>query len=487
MDGLMPLHRTRIVWTLFFLVTLEALFSVPLLSWELAVGAGRLSGVWIALGASLVICFVLWRWLPLWRRVLAFVSARLGNISTKHLFWFSFLFGVILRVLWVLAYPAPQHSDQAAYFGLARNLVEQHSYSVSQGGLAYWPPGYPFFLAVWFLVFGFKTWVPILANLILFGASLLVVERLARRIGGAPAANLAMLLLAVWPTMVMTAGMASKEMLVLFLLGLALLVFFNAQEAGWTPPGVLLAILTGVLLAFASLTQPSLLLFPSVLLAAEWFRKERLTVAIPRLCIVGIALCLVIFPWTLRNHRVLGAWVPISTNGGDVFYRANNPLATGGYTPAGEQSLEGLSEVDRGKAGFRLGKEWIRAHPGKFLALAVRKQVLFLGDDAQGAFETLKRGLNIGGLPYVAWKGVCNLYWWLLWIAILLLLAVQWRQRLLESAPLASVMLGILYLYTIHSVFESGAKYHEPLIALFVVVAAQVVANADGSGEIPAR
>jgi len=46
-------------------------------------------------------------------------------------------------------------------------------------------------------------------------------------------------------------------------------------------------------------------------------------------------------------------------------------------------------------------------------------------------------------------------------------------------------MLGILYLYTIHSVFESGAKYHEPLMALFAVLAAQVVADLNGANGIP--
>jgi hypothetical protein len=42
-------------------------------------------------------------------------------------------------------------------------------------------------------------------------------------------------------------------------------------------------------------------------------------------------------------------------------------------------------------------------------------------------------------------------------------------------------MLGILYLYSIHSVFESGAKYHEPLMGLFVVLAGQVLARDDES------
>lgn len=445
-------------------------------------GTARLWGGWLALTALLVVCFVVWRWKNQWGALFKSLSRRLHELPVMQFQWFCFAVGTALRIFWVLLYPAPQHSDQAAYFGLARSLVENHSYGISNGGLAYWPPGYPFFLASWFFVFGFKSWVPLVANIALFGTSLFVVGNLARRIGGTAAGHLSVLFLVFWPTMVMTAGLASKEMLVLFLLCLALLIFSNAQELGSSSKGIALAALTGLLLGFASLSQPSLMLFPSVLVAYEWLLGDKLWRALSRLAVVAAALCLVILPWTIRNHRVLGAWVPISTNGGDVFYRANNQLATGGYTPAGEQSLEGLDEVQRGKVGFRLGKEWIRAHPGKFLALAVRKQILFLGDDAQGAFETLKRGLGIGGIRYFAWKGISNLYWWFLWIVILISLAVHWNRALSRNAWLATVMVGILYLYSIHSVFESGAKYHEPLMGLFAVLAGQVFARADESG-----
>src|SRR5262249_8317790 len=144
---------------------------------------------------------------------------------------------------------------------------------------------------------------------------------------------------------------------------------------------------------------------------------------------VAVAMAVVVFPWTLRNHRVFAAWVTVSTNGGDVFYRANNPLATGGYTQRGEQSLESYDELTRNGVGFRLGKRWIAEHPAKFIALAFRKQILFLGDDAQGAYETLKRGLNIGGLSYAAWKGISNLYWLLVWLLVCLTCITYWSER----------------------------------------------------------
>jgi hypothetical protein len=47
----------------------------------------------------------------------------------------------------------------------------------------------------------------------------------------------------------------------------------------------------------------------------------------------------VVAPWSIRNYRVFDAFVPISTNGGGVFYLANNPLATGHYTDIGEPDL----------------------------------------------------------------------------------------------------------------------------------------------------
>jgi hypothetical protein len=243
-----------------------------------------------------------------------------------------------------------------------------------------------------------------------------------------------------------------------------------------TTPFALLG-LTGLLLGAMSLTQPSFMLFPFVLIVYDYIRNQDLFRAGIRGFLAVAVLFAVILPWTLRNHRVLGEWVPVSTNGGDVFYRANNPLATGGYTLKGEQNLDSLDEVSRGKAGFRLGKDWIRQHPGKFLVLALRKQILFLGDDAQGAFETLKRGLGIGGVQYAFWKAISNMYWLSLWALILLMMANLWKSSISENPLLTAMMLSTLYLVAIHSVFESGGKYHEPLIGIVAVLAAQVVAK----------
>src|SRR6185503_8545942 len=92
----------------------------------------------------------------------------------------------------------------------------------------------------------------------------------------------------------------------------------------------------------------------------------------------------VVVPWSVRNYRVLHAYVPISTNGGSVFYRANNPLADGSFSDRGERDLDGLrgDEVNWNRTGFAWGMEWIRRDPLGFLALIPKKMALLVASDS---------------------------------------------------------------------------------------------------------
>lgn len=471
----------HLVWLLFALIALQALFSVPKLSQDLLFGETSLASVLLALAATAGGALVIGRysgWLADRSRR---EVERLMHVSTARWIFLCIVTGVALRALWAFLFPVPLKSDEATYFALASNLTVNGVYQIPNGGYAYWPPGYPFLLSVLFQLFGIQSWVPTLANLLLYAGTILVVHRLALRVSDRRVAQLAVLLLVFWPTYVTSAGLALKETLVTLLLALLLLLYLGATKAGASTrkKSFLLLVSAGVTLGYASLTQPSLMLFPSVLLLYEWLHGEKFLRSFFRPAIVGLAMVLVVLPWTLRNHRVLHAWVPISTNGGDVFYRANNPLATGGYMPHGAVSLEHLDELQRNERGFQLGKQWIRANPQKFFVLALRKQTLFLGDDSLGVYETLKRGLGIGDIRYSMLKGLCNAYWWGLWVLILATLRHHWKTALLNRPEICALMLSFVYLYFLHSVFESNAKYHAPLIAIVAVLASLLVYKGD--------
>jgi hypothetical protein len=115
-----------------------------------------------------------------------------------------------------------------------------------------------------------------------------------------------------------------------------------------------------------------------------------------------------------------------------------------------------------------LGLEWIRDNPAGFLALAVKKQILFLGDDSNGALETLRRQRSTTAL-YVVHKALSNLYWLGVWALILLALLLQ--PKLYHGPAPLLLALPLLYLLSIASVFESGTRHHVPVIGLLAILA----------------
>src|SRR5262249_19326608 len=163
------------------------------------------------------------------------------------------LVGVLLRIGWVIAFPAPFRSDYATYFSLAQNLTERGVYQVSNSGYAYWPPGYPLFLSGFLTIFGVHTWVVILANLVLFAASIIVAFQLARLILNDSVAYFATLLLALWPSSITSAGLASKERLVSLLLPLAVLLFLAASKRISRIKRYVFRLVAGIVLGLGSL------------------------------------------------------------------------------------------------------------------------------------------------------------------------------------------------------------------------------------------
>jgi 4-amino-4-deoxy-L-arabinose transferase-like glycosyltransferase len=457
---------------LFVLVALEALYTVPKLTWDLAVGSRAGIGITLGLAAAAVTAALLW---TVRLRLAAWLQAASGRLTAiPHRRWLALVIaaGIVPRLAWALLFPAPFTSDGLAYYELAARMANGLSYQTRGGEWAEWPPGYPFLLLAHFRLLGVGPWVVDVANLLLFAGSILAVHAFARRFGEATA-RLATLLLALWPDLIASTGTATKELVVILLLPVLLLLYLRAGEArGARAVGLRLA--AGAVFGYTILTQPALMLLGGVFVAYELLVRTPVARAVGRLALLGAGTLLVVLPWTARNYRVLHVPVLVSTNGGDVFYRSNNPLATGGWIEDGERPLRGYDELTKNRLGYRWGRAWIREHPARFLSLALAKQALFLGDDAVGVFDTLKRGLGIGGLPYALLKLGTNAYWWGIWALVLAACfvhaATSWHRR----AEVVLFLLVILYFWTIDSIFEGGARHHLPLAGLLAILAASL-------------
>jgi hypothetical protein len=393
---------------------------------------------------------------------------RLGSIPRRRWLAMVIVTGLALRIGWVLLFPAPVTSDGLSYYDLAARMARGFSYQTPQGEWAAWPPGYPFLLLVHFRALGIGLLAVTVANLLLFTATLPVVHSLAARLGDGPA-RLATLLLAFWPNLIASAGVASKELVMALLLPLILLLYLRAGENHRR--GAILRFAAGLVLGYAILTQPAVMLIVGVFLAYEVLLRTPVPRMAARLALLALGIAVAVLPWTWRNYRALGAPVLVSTNGGSVFYRANNPLATGGWIQEGERSLSSYDELTRDRLGYRWGRQWIRENPGDFLLLAVEKQVLFLGDDATGLYE-IKRGGGIGGALYALAKLANNAWWWGIWVLILVVFLAPGTLRRHRRAEVLLFLLTVLYFWAIDSVFESGARHHLPLVGVLAILAA---------------
>jgi hypothetical protein len=388
--------------------------------------------------------------------------------------WSIVLLGLALRLAWNIAFPAEPGSDAATYWGLARRLASAEPYAIA-GTRAYWPVGYPLYLSLWIKILGTTKSAWLASNFAAYLAAVTGIAMLGRRLDGPRAGNLAAFVFAVWPNLIANTATPEKETLLIALL--PWMTWFLIDGINRRSAGFLAA--AGVLLGYATLVQPSLqLLLPALAVAVIGLIGHRAHAMAGAVAFL-VAAAVVLAPWAVRNYLLFERFVLVSTNGGGNLYRANNPLATGGYTDTGAVSLANLSEIDQDAQGRRLAIAWIRAHPMQFAKLALEKQLRFTGDDSAGIYATLKVGkARATERTYVAMKAAANAFWLLAWI-VLAALALQVVKRASPLPALARLPFWFwLYLLALHSAFESGGKYHIPATWVLCVLSGVYAAAA---------
>ena len=88
-----------------------------------------------------------------------------------------------------------------------------------------------------------------------------------------------------------------------------------------------------------------------------------------------IVVAATIAPWTIRNAKVFGHFVPMSTSDGVNLWMGNNPHSTGSYLPL-PAPVRGLSEYDQNKILSEDALLYISEHPVEFVSRTLRKVAL---------------------------------------------------------------------------------------------------------------
>lgn len=406
------------------------------------------------------------QWLATSRRALALI-------------WALYL---VPRALLILIEVQPW-SDAAYYYDRAGELAQGLGYLTPEGQpTAFWPPGWPLALSAMFRLLGQSPASVGLFNLLCCAVSAALVLALARRIGGSElAARLSLLLLALYPNNAAYVPLALTEVFYTMLLLALCWLLVERRDWRWL-------VVAGLLLGAATLVKAQTLAVVPLVLGIAVLRAPRFWPALWGNAAKGALLvalaAAVVAPWSLRNERMFGHVVAVSTNGGMTLLTGNNPSADGGYVDS-DPAYQALfaQRLAMGEIAFdaeakRQGLGWIAANPGRFFALMPVKFFKLWGPDGEAAWNyeqgapswAAHRGL------YTAARWANQAWYWLLLAGAGLALVVQLHRRRRMDWWLLPYGIA-LYPTAICLVFSGQSRFHYPVMPFIAISAAWLLAD----------
>lgn len=302
-----------------------------------------------------------------------------------------------LRLAWGLAAgvtPGGASFDDAGwYHKTATALASGSGYVSPYTGFptAAWPPGYPVVLAIGYRLAGAVPATAVAMNAVFGVLTCFFVWRLGTRLGGPRVGFVAALLLTFFPSQIFFSALVLSETLFTCLTcGLLLAatrLFDRGDEVGfgvWMTWG-----LAAGAIALVRAEALALTLVPAMSLAAlgAWRPSARVLMA----ALLGALVALT--PWTIRNARHFGAFVPTSTGLGRTLWIGHNALADGSMTMSIQLAMEKVlaaegptpfdpyGEVAVNRLLARQAVRFAAANPGRELVLTpARTYHLFRGD-----------------------------------------------------------------------------------------------------------
>ncbi len=365
----------------------------------------------------------------------------------------------------------PMVSDSVAYYDLASSMAAGQLPADNFGKHAFYSIGYSLFLTPFFALLGASAKVGFAVNLLLALISALLVRALARALKLPVWARLlavaghAIWLAGIWNCVVLSRENLSTPLLLAVAL-MALRILAHGPRAG-------LAMLTGAIFGAALLTGTSALpIILAPLMALAFAAKWRIgKMAAPILALMA-GMALVVAPWMMATHAMLGRAV-LTSNSGFNLYLGNNPAADGRFvsiakTPAATDWRMLNDTIGEAGASAELGHRalnYMVQNPTRTAQLTATKLALFWAPNLPSANDfTANRKVAIIRLGEVA--EYCA-------FLILGLLAL-----LLNTAPLYSrLTLAALIagFWGLHGIAYIIARYRDPVMPLLIVLSCATI------------
>lgn len=392
----------------------------------------------------------------------------------------------------------PGISDQLSYHLLAMRVADGSGFSFAEGHwpatpagepTAHWSYLYTLYLAAVYATAGVQ---PLVARLLQATVVGVLHPWLAFRIGhrlfGPVSGTLAAVFAGVYGYFVYYAGGLLTEAFYF----VAILWTFDVATrlaAGRSTPPLRTWIELGVAIGVTALLRQVFLVFTPVL--ALWlclvapdpgsrWAWGRLRPRVRGVAVTALAAALLIAPWTIRNYRAFGQFVPLNTNAGFAFYWGNHPAHGSRFVPLFSgptyatlipAELRDLNEAALDRALLGRAFDEIARDPWRYVRLSITRvpeYFRFWPSPDSGLVSNAVRVLSFGlFLPLMLYGVVVTVG--------------DGLRRERTGPPGASLLLLFAIVYTgIHLATWTLIRYRLPVDVVLLVVAAHGVARLIG-------
>ncbi len=312
----------------------------------------------------------------------------LGRLATSRLALPAIVaLAIVGRLAVQLVLGFYQHPETWEYDDLARNVVSGHGYTIEHLGTVYRAfalPGYTAILVALYALFGISA-IPVgILQAVLGGILTWAVHDIAVRGRlGRPVALVAALLAATHPGLLIYSAKIHALNFDAILASLLVLVLLEIGQR----PSVRSGIALGLAAAAATLERPTYVPIVISGLAYVALIHGRVRVAAAHAAFAAMIVALAVLPWVVRNNVEVGQPV-LTTTGGEVLWRGNNPAASGGaVTAAGVPILDaaptfrdaiwGKPETEQNDAFFAAAATYMSADPLATVGRTIAKLEMF--------------------------------------------------------------------------------------------------------------
>ncbi len=379
--------------------------------------------------------------------------------------------GLALRLAWAMLIPVMPIADGTVYDVLARTLAEHGVYGWTYNQpTARWPIGTSAIYAALYSIFGLEYLPIVVLNVALSTAIIALTFLLGRIFFDDRTGVIAAGLMAIWPSNVMYVSILSSELPFTFFVLLGYWAWYHSKQ--WKLVG---GVGSGLAFSAATYVRPVALLLPFVVWLSALPNWRRLGARIPTLLLALTVIAITIAPWSMRNTRIFGHFVLLSTNGGVNLWIGNNPDSTG-YFMETPPSTRNMNEYEEDQVLGKEAHQYIFDHPISFVFRTIKKVGILHGGETIAVHwnaEGIK--LLLGESALLPLKIITQVYWSGVLLLALLGVSIMVADRGLLNTVVQPLVLTWAYFTAVYAVFFGADRYHFPSHPFIAILAANAI------------